>query len=308
MEVERSFAARTLKVVGFGLLALAITTLAGGIWSALLIINLRSSPAAPWSVPAMALLLWLAWSYLGGRGWPRSTSEARRSYLRANQRSGRTYLWAWIAGILSVVALAGYWIVLFRLVKMPLNALPDMSSYPRITVALMILMGSLVAPFMEEASFRGYFLVALEREFRGAAAVAISSVVFALAHGPTQGFLWPKLLFYCLVGVVFGATAYLTNSILPAIPVHVVGLLVFFTSVWPHDAARRLVWDRGTDNWFWIHVAQAIAFTVLAIWAFQRLARASIQDPPSKENPTWRLQRAAASQQKSSAASAEKRL
>lgn len=286
MAGESSFATRTLRVVGFGLLAFAITTLAGGIWSALLITNLRSSPAVPWSVPAMALLLWLAWSYLSGRGWPRSTSEARRRCLRANGRSGRTYLWAWGAGILSVLALAGYWIVLFQLVKMPPNALSDVSSYPRITVALLIVMGSLVSPLMEEAGFRGYFQVALERKFRAPAAVVISSVVFALAHGPTQGFLWPKLLFYFLVGVAFGATAYLTNSILPAIPVHVVGLLIFFTSVWPHDAARRLVWDSGTDNWFWIHVAQAIAFTVLAIWAFQRLARVSIQDTSSEAKPT----------------------
>jgi membrane protease YdiL (CAAX protease family) len=65
-----------------------------------------------------------------------------------------------------MVALAGTWIVLFRLVKMPPNALSDVSSYPRITVALMILMGSLVSPLMEEAGFRGYFQVTLEREVR----------------------------------------------------------------------------------------------------------------------------------------------
>jgi hypothetical protein len=47
-----------------------------------------------------------------------------------------------------------------------------------------------------------------------------------------------------------------------------IGDLTFFTSVWPHDAARRLVWDSGTDNWFWIHVAQAIVLTMLAVWAF----------------------------------------
>ncbi|HTC77924.1 MAG TPA: type II CAAX endopeptidase family protein [Terriglobales bacterium] len=281
MEEARSFSTRTLNVVGFGLLAFAITILAGGIWSALLVTNLRSSPAFPWSVPAMALLLWLMWSYLGGRGWPRSTSDARRRHLRANRRSGRTYLWALVAGVLSVVALAGYWIVLFRLVKMPPNALSDVSSYPRMTVALMILMGSLVAPFMEEAGFRGYFQVALEREFRGPVAVMISSVVFALAHGPTQGFLWPKLLFYFLVGIAFGATAYLTNSTLPAIPVHFVGLLIFFTLIWPHDAARQLVLESGADNWFWIHLAQGIVFTVLAVPAFQRLARVSRQDGAS---------------------------
>jgi membrane protease YdiL (CAAX protease family) len=277
MEKERSFATRALSIIGFGLLAFAITVLAGGIWSALLVANLRSSPAVPWSIPVMTVLLWLMWSYLGGKGWPRSTSAARRHYLRANRRSARTYLWSFAAGVLSVVALAGYWIVLFRLVKMPPNALPDMSSYPRVTVALMILMGSLVAPFMEEAGFRGYFQVALEREFRGSVAVIMSSLGFAFAHF-AHGILWPKLLVYFLVGVAFGATAYLTNSTLPAILPHMIGDLTFFTLVWPHDAARRLVSDSGTDKWFWIHVAQAVVFTVLAVLAFQRLARESSQD------------------------------
>jgi membrane protease YdiL (CAAX protease family) len=48
-------------------------------------------------------------------------------------------------------------------------------------VALMILMGSFVAPLIEEAGFRGYFQAALEREFRGPVAVVIASVLFALA-------------------------------------------------------------------------------------------------------------------------------
>jgi len=277
MEKEGSFATRALSIIGFGVLAFAITILAGGIWSALLVTNLQRSPAVPWSVSVMGLLLWLMWSYLGGKGWPQSTSDARRHYLRANRRSARTYLCSFAAGVLSVVALAGYWIVLFRLVKMPPNALPDVSSYPRMTVALMILMGSLVAPFMEEAGFRGYFQVALEREFRGSVAVAVSSLVFALAHF-AHGILWPKLLVYFLAGVAFGATAYLTNSTLPAIVPHIIGDLTFFTLVWPHDAARRLVFDSGTDIWFWIHVAQAIVFTLLAVSAFQRLARESRQD------------------------------
>ena len=81
---------------------------------------------------------------------------------------------------------------------------------------------------------------------------------------------------------MFGATAYLTNSILPAIPVHFVGLLIFFTLIWPQDAARPLVANAGTDSWFWIHAAQAIVFTILALWAFQRLAGVSGQEVPSK--------------------------
>jgi uncharacterized membrane protein SirB2 len=90
--------------------------------------------------------------------------------------------------------------------------------------------------------------------------------------------LWPKLLVYFLVGVAFGATAYLTNSTLPAILPHMIGDLTFFTLVWPYDAARQLVSESGTDKWFWVHVAQAIVFTALAVWAFQQLARVSSQD------------------------------
>jgi membrane protease YdiL (CAAX protease family) len=272
MVAERSSVIRILKLAGFGLLAFAITTLAGGIWSALLIVNLRTSTAVPWSVPAMGLVLWLAWSYLAGKGAPRSTSKARGLYLRANKNCARTYFWAWTAGALSLVALAGYWIAFFQLIKMPPTIFADMSNYPRFTVALMIVMGSLVAPFMEEAAFRGYFQVALEREMRAPLAIVLASLVFTLAHGPTQGFLWPKLLFYFLVGIAFGTIAYLTNSILPAIPVHIAGLLIFFTLIWPHDATRRSVWRTGTDRWFWIHIGQAIVFTALAGWALQRLA------------------------------------
>ena len=99
-------------------------------------------------------------------------------------------------------------------------------------------------------------------------------MVFSLAHF-VHGMYWPKLLVYFLVGVAFGATAYLTKSILPAIPPHIVGDLTFFTMVWPRDAARQLVSESGTDSWFWIHAAQTVVFAILAIWAFARLAKES---------------------------------
>jgi membrane protease YdiL (CAAX protease family) len=278
MEQARSLAFRILKVAAFGLLAFVITTLAGGIWSALIITNLRSTPALPWSFPVMAVLLWLIWKYLGGSGPPRSTSDARRRYLRANRRSPAVFLWATIAGVFAVVAFAGLWIVLFRLVSMPPDQFSDLSKYPWLTVALMTLMGSLVSPFMEEAGFRGYFQVSLEREFRAPIAVIVSALVFALAHF-SQGFVWPKLLVFFLVGVAFSVTAFLTNSTLPAILPHAIGDLTFFTLVWPRDAARTLVWQTGTDKWFWMHLAQAIVFAALAVWSYRRLAVLSRRDP-----------------------------
>jgi membrane protease YdiL (CAAX protease family) len=234
---------------------------------------LASTPGMPWSVPVMAVVLWLMWQYLGGRWWPRSTSAARRFCLRAKPVPGSVFAWAQVAGGLSLVALAGYWIVLSQLVKMPGNAVPDFSHYPLLTVVLTIGMASLAAPLTEEPAFRGYCQVILERQFRAPTAVILSSILFSLVHGPTQGFLWPKLLVYFLVGVMFGTTAHLANSIVPNIPAHFFGLLIFFALIWPRDASRGLLAENGADAWFWIHLAQAAVFTVLAILAYIRLAK-----------------------------------
>jgi len=271
----RSLARGIMAVAWAGILGFAILIFGAGIWSALVAVNLSVSPGIPWAVPAMTVVLVLMWVYLAGKGWPRGTAQARRLCLRARLVPAPVFGWSVLAGALSVVALAGFWIVMTQLVRMPGNALPDFSRYPLLTVVAMVVMGSVAAPLTEEPAFRGYCQVILEREFSGPAAVAISSVVFALAHGPTQGFLWPKLLFYFLVGVVFGTTAYLTRSILPAIPGHIFGLLVFFTLVWPHDAARSLIWQNGADLWFWLHVSQAVVFGALSVWALRRLAQAT---------------------------------
>lgn len=255
------------------LLGFAITVFGAGVWATLATVNLASAPGIPWSVPVMAVLLWLMWRYLGGKWWPRRTSAARRFCLRANPVPGSVLAWAQVAGGLSLVALAGYWIVLSQLVKMPGNAVPDFSNHPLRTVVLMMGMASLAAPLTEEPAFRGYCQVILERQFPAPTAVIISSILFSLVHGPTQGFLWPKLLVYFLVGVMFGTTAHLANSIVPNIPVHFFGLLIFFTLVWPRDASRGLVAENGADAWFWIHLVQAVVFTVLAILAYVRLAK-----------------------------------
>ena len=87
---------------------------------------------------------------------------------------------------------------------------------------------------------------------------------------------------YFLAGVAFGCIAYLTDSILASIPVHILGDLIFFILVWPHDVSRRLVAEGGADGWFWIHLAQAAIFTVLALLGFRGL----IRDSPRKASNT----------------------
>lgn len=278
----RSLVRKTLAVAWAGVLGFVILVFGAGVWSALVSINLNVSPGIPWAVPAMSVVLVLMCVYLAGKGWPRGTAQARSLCLRARLVPAPIFGWSVLAGTLSVMGFAGFWIVMTQLVRMQGNALPDFSRYPWFTVLAIIVMGSVSAPLTEEPAFRGYCQVILEREFSGPVAVAISSVVFALAHGPTQGFLWPKLLFYFLVGIVFGTTAYLTRSILPAIPGHIFGLLVFFTVVWPQDAKRGLVWETGADFWFWVHVAQTVVFAALTILALRRLAQATLRISAAK--------------------------
>jgi membrane protease YdiL (CAAX protease family) len=266
-------ASRILKLVGAGILALLLTVVIGGIWTGLLIANLSTSPAIPWAVIVMALLLWLVWQYAGGRWKPAKTAEARRRNLRAKPISSRIFIWAVVAGLLSITALTGFWIVLSQLVKIPGNPLPDFSQYPWLSVALVLFMASLVGAVTEEAAFRGYFQSLLERQVSGPVAILIMALAIAPGHGVTQGFVWPTLLFYFFVDVMFGVTAYLTKSILPGIVTHTIGLLVFFTLIWPKDAYRLPVSQGGADLWFWIHVAQVILFAILAILAFRRLVK-----------------------------------
>ena len=258
------------SIVRSAVAAFVITGIGMAAWGGLLLANLTTSPAIPWAVPVMAAVLWGMWQYLGGRWAPARTSAARAACLRARPVTPRVLLWSLAANGFAIAALAGAWIVLFQLVPMRPNTLPDVSRYPPLTIVAILFMSSLVAPFVEEAAFRGYAQVPLEPVCGGAGAVAISSTLFALAH-VTHGLLWPKLLVYFLAGLSFGTTAYLAGSLVPGIASHIVADLTFFTLVWPYDAGRSLFWRTADHSWFWVHAGQAIAFALLALLAFRRL-------------------------------------
>ena len=271
----RNVIRRVLIVVWSGMIACVLAVGTGGVWSALLAANLATGLTVPWAVLVMAALLWVMWQYLGGRWGPRSTSAARRRALRANPISPRTIAWAVLSGTLAIAALAGLWIVLFQLAKLPARALPDYSRYPAVSTGLVLVMASLSGAIAEEAAFRGYFQGMLERRVSAPAAIAIAALVIAPGHALTQGFVWPTLLFYLCVDGMLGTLAYLTNSILPGIVVHGIGLLIFFTLVWPGDVVRQMLGHGDASLWFWIHVAQAVVLAALALLAFSRLARSA---------------------------------
>ncbi|HEY4944418.1 MAG TPA: CPBP family intramembrane glutamic endopeptidase [Rhizomicrobium sp.] len=260
------------KAVWTGALAVVLTAVTGGIWTALLVTNLKLSPAVPWSVGAMAAISLALWAWLGGAWRPMRTQGARRTYLRATAIAPRLFFTALSAGVAGLVALAGLWIVLFELVKVPGNS-ADFSALPLGTVIAALVMAALVGAVFEEAGFRGYFQGTLERYLPGPVAIVICALVMAPEHAATQGFVWPTMLFYLLVDVMLGFSAYLTRSILPGIAVHAIGLLMFFGVVWPGDKERLLIWQHGADLWFWIHAGQAVLFAGASIWLFVRLAK-----------------------------------
>src|SRR5260370_34164344 len=111
-------------------------------------------------------------------------------------------------------------------------------------------------------------LGSVEGTVGGVAAILITVLVMAPEHAQTQGFVWPTLLFYVVVDVMLGATAFLTQSILPGIVTHAIGLLVFFTLVWPAAALPRVVRGGTTELSFCLHAAQTLLvapFATLAV-------------------------------------------
>jgi membrane protease YdiL (CAAX protease family) len=198
---------------------------------------------------------------------------------RANPVTVEAFAWTAVAGGFAIAALSGLWMVAFQLFRMPPNRLLPANFVSSPWFAGAIIAGaSILAPITEETAVRGYLQAVLEREFTPAVAIALSSLVFAIAH-VSQGAAWPKLLVYFFVGVTFGTMACLNDSILPVIPVHVAGDVTFFLLVWPHDAMRSIVWETGADAWFWVHIAQAVVFTFLTVVAFRRLSRVQPRSP-----------------------------
>ncbi|HYK65465.1 MAG TPA: CPBP family intramembrane glutamic endopeptidase [Patescibacteria group bacterium] len=184
-----------------------------------------------------------------------------------------------VAGVTSIVALAGWWKLIAQLEHISGSLLPDVSKYPALTVALVVAMGSIVSPFFEQAGFWGYCQTRLEREFSAPTAILITALLFGLLpHPPMHVMLWPKLILFFLAGLTFSLMAYLTRSILPGLAVHVFSLLAFFTVVFRADSGRV----RSTAL-LWIHGSQMVVFAILSIAAFVRVRR--LTEPARRSGP-----------------------
>jgi membrane protease YdiL (CAAX protease family) len=264
------------SLVAFCLVALIATLAVQGVWTGLLAANLKLSPAVPWSVAVMAVILWAVWRYFGGSWWPAQTQLARRHFRRATVVKGIVLSWSLVAGFLGLGSLVALWLVLVQLVRVPGNPSANFNGYSWLTVATVVVMASLVGAIAEELGLRGYILTRLEASVSGWLAVLLVAVAISPGHGSTQGFVWPILLWYFLADLMFGSLSLLSRSILPGIIVHAIGLLVFFSLIWPGDKYRGVASLGQQGLAFWFAVGSFLVLAALSMLAFGQLARHAV--------------------------------
>ena len=240
--------------------------------------NLRYYPVLPWAVPLTALYVWWLWRYLQGSGTPRPAKQDWRRELRAGAIAPSVWAWALLAGGTAIVALVLALRIANRLVVLPLQQLPDVSSTPAITIVSLLLIAAPVAAIIEEAAFRGYMQGPIERRYGLIVAILITGTMFAVVHLDFTLILWP---YYVAVAAIYGTVTYLAKSILPAIALHTGGNLYSNFDLWLHGQAEwqsaggpaALIWTNGTDALFWMTSASFVMAATFAMWSYVHLAR-----------------------------------
>jgi len=260
------------------LTGLVVLFFGASVWLGILIGSRRLTVSVPWATGPVFLLfgfffLWAYWRYLGGRGWPRLTAEARRERLRVHPLPGGVWAWALCAGVLAVTSYIALIFVWARLIHLQ----PYGSGFPRysaLTTLCLLLGASIEAGLVEEAAFRGYMQVPLEKRYGPAVAIVVVSLVFGAAHlaNGYRELTWD--LPYVLFGAILGTLAYLTNSLLPGVVLHAAGDAARFLLVWKlgPNPPKVLIWQSGPDASFWASLAVASAFGIAAVWAYGKLA------------------------------------
>ena len=218
--------------------------LAGNLpWGAVLApLNLRVAPGVPWTILPMALYLYVYWRYIGGRLGAASTAGQRREYLRANAIPASAWPLAIATGLVGFGTVFALLDVMARITTMPESAQIQMpEGIPRATVFALLTMSSVVAGITEEAGFRGYMQGPIERHHGVALGILVNGTMFGLLHFPNHpNDVLSMLPYYIAVSAVYGGLTWASNSILPAVALHVGGDVWSLTRLW---ATGRPEWQ-----------------------------------------------------------------
>ena len=264
-----------LPVIVRAVLSGSLVAMLGNLpWGILAYANLKLTPRVPWSVPLMIFYLWFFWQYLSGRKLSRPSAEIRSKYLRALPPSGRVWCWSLLSGSCALISLGAMKKVVEQLIKFPPSQHLDVSQFPSYTVFSLLFMGAAVAGIVEEAAFRGYMQVPIERRHGLFVAIIVVGIVFGLAHFTHSWMSLGLLPMYLVISAVYGVLANLTGSILPGVILHSVGNtlqdilnLLQGTPIAPPTT----VWEVGTNLRFWLNCLLTVLFGILTIIAYRKL-------------------------------------
>ncbi len=97
---------------------------------------------------------------------------------------------------------------------------------------LLALFGILVAPFVEELVFRGFFYPVFEQRWGFAAAVLLTALLFAGIHIPQLSGGWEEIASIFFVGAVFSYCRGKTGSLIPPFLMHLAYNTALFVSLY----------------------------------------------------------------------------
>lgn len=236
----------------------------------------------PLSLIASLAFLFLYWKFFSGSWGPKKTAETRKKYFRAGSLSPRLWKWSLLLAALFVLVFQSGLVVMFRLIQFPADLFAQgfgFESLPLWMAWAIILIAALSAGLTEEVGFRGYGLVPLEKRYGPFLAIIIMSVVFVVFH-LNQAWALPLLLHLFAAGLLSGAFAYATGSLLPGIIAHTVLDIVNF-SYWWSDIAGKFEYQpiaiTGVDLHFVVWLLIFAASAVLSILGLGKVKSVRLQ-------------------------------
>jgi len=245
-----------------------VVLLAGNLpWTILLVLNTKILPVLPWSSIVMIIYLWLLYKYLNGKWKPAGTSLIRKEYLRAKHLKPKILTWSLVTLLLAQLSLSFFSKLYIQLLSIKIQSpLPDLSQFNTLFITCSIFMISIVAGVVEEAAFRGYMQVPLEKKFGIAAAVIIVGFMFGLAHFTHAGMSLSMVPIFIASSVIYGLMAYTTESIIPGIILHSFGDALQLMLLW--QTGETLT--SGINNQFTI-MFLAIVLLITSIITYKKL-------------------------------------
>jgi membrane protease YdiL (CAAX protease family) len=185
-----------------------------GVTSALEIVNLFWLwPQLPWSLaPAILFVAWF-WRVLGG-DWPATLPEEARATRRARRRTNSVAGEHWPPLIGAISSMVVVWLALGE--GRGFLALSSEWRGELVVLSLAAFNVGFAHPLVEEVAFRGYMQLPLEERYKEWMAVGTVAILFGVLHS-FRG----DVVAYLILGVALGCITATTNSIWPALVLHV---------------------------------------------------------------------------------------